>query len=1699
MGMGISIGRFICLGLAAAFLFTGIASQAQVQHSYGATDLPNVWTATNDFALGLYTGPLTFAQITSTPFPQPGTTVLCSNCSLSSNPCTIGSSQVIAVYLNGAWVCNTGGGSSGGGTLTGLTVGSGLTGGGSSGSVNVSLLSTCSASQVLEWNGSAWACATAGTGDLKSIPPAGQNVVQPCAGSPCQSTAFTENNNIFIRQVTPSWNWLQTDIAGSIGNLTSAGAATLTLTPCPLGIDTASASHNYVYVVRIAGTGTPEQATVTGGTCTPGLASGTVTVTTLNAHAAGFTVGSASTGIQEAWNDAWVNDIPMNANSTAAPSVKLMAGTNYTVYSTVYMRGRGGQLDGAGAFIVCSTRDKCFEDGVLSTVGYHKLYTVTAGSTLNIDGVQVASASAVSGTITITTVSNHPFSMTANNGGPDWVVCEIHSQTSDSRFMAQIASVPSSTSFTVAFGSSTYSAGANTFGFCGLENTFFENNSDHVAVQDFQLTQLFPSTAPGAFSYGIINGNDQQFIISRAANRGTSVIKNSANWPMGAFFYQRTDQGNAGIMYVHDTELTNVNCADGGGNGFVITESVCQGFPVYGSRYFGGLQPSTHANEYEESTSATVDPLYGYAASMGMLLAGGQGHKIVGTFPVSGLAPQFPTAGGNGPASIQYFVLPHSSTMGVGPMWYIGKGIPLNGSVSVPLQWPSIELQDGAGHNSLGTLTWDILATTGVVTPPVGTGNFAVATGISGSCGTNGMCSFTDTQAARSSYTVPATQGFLPVFWFWPANVVLNNTNLLWDEGPSNPGAVATQGIQSVAITSPACQPLNPNEQRTPILIGCPTVNNVNEATVMQTLPGGAANTKGRINLGSGTSVPTDILTLYDSNFPKTASTAGERPSADVNDIAISIDQSGGLAQRSASSISNYVGFLADNASYQERLTSSLKIINVPVSLTTLSVCRQVGIALTSFDLTNTAEYHSSLCPGETVKQLLANCPATGTCTVVVDEGTNVNFGAAGTGGGSGDYPVLIGAGYQSTGGAGVQWTNVTLDIRGVATCTQTGLTLPTTVDCAHVGNYGKIQGPNDGNNNAGGGQITTAANATYRYLVSNAGVCASPCTPGPTGAPGWMNYIQGRFLYSGVALGAAGTAQLQALLNVTACEGRCDLEHFEMLGLANTTNILIQDGPNSGDTNNMLLSDVSSYCGNVAGCVPLSIVSGGGGNGINIKLQQVTLGDTALGSGCNSGNGCLLNIDGTTGGTTNSHYIADINYDGLYFEINGTYPTWAATTPFGSPPGQGKCIKPTVNNSANDYFCATSAGTTSSTQPNWGSACATTCADGSVIWTNQGTNSPSHVMELNNVRDFKGDQFNINSGVAGNCVTLNHSVNGLLGVIRIVGYVANGHCTQNIIQNLVTGSVLSGATPTDVDWEYPGDVGGKILDGSMTATTLNVTNLNVSGTCTGCGGGASTLPPGWLAYYGSGSDGASTIATNTNLSGIKYYTTFAVTSGAVVTSNNANTPLIIRATTSISICGTCSIVASGLNTTTGDSGGSGGGGGGGAAAGAAGNAIKGISAGSYQSILNGGAAGAASGGTGGNGNATSGTLIRSFVDTGMGEPEINIIGGAGGGTGGSTGGAGGPGGGCIILIAPVITLSSGAQLTSTGSAGTAGGASTGGGGGGGGGCIIVRSPGLVDSGAVFNVTGGAGGAAGTGTSGAGGNGGNGWTTELSL
>jgi hypothetical protein len=92
------------------------------------------------------------------------------------------------------------------GTITGVTTasGSGLSGGGTTGTLNLSLLTSCSSGQTLGWNGSAWVCQTAGgSGTVTSVGLSAPSSDFMVSGSPVTTSGTLGLN----------WNVAPTNIA----------------------------------------------------------------------------------------------------------------------------------------------------------------------------------------------------------------------------------------------------------------------------------------------------------------------------------------------------------------------------------------------------------------------------------------------------------------------------------------------------------------------------------------------------------------------------------------------------------------------------------------------------------------------------------------------------------------------------------------------------------------------------------------------------------------------------------------------------------------------------------------------------------------------------------------------------------------------------------------------------------------------------------------------------------------------------------------------------------------------------------------------------------------------------------------------------------------------------------------------------------------------------------------------------------------------------------------------------------------------------------------------------------------------------------------------------------------------------------------------------------------------------------------------
>jgi hypothetical protein len=151
----------------------------------------------------------------------------------------------------------------------------------------------------------------------------------------------------------PDFNWTQSPAA----DLTAAGAKTVSLAQCPAGV-TGSEPQYYVY---IAATGTAEAALVTGGTCAGNGQGGTLQFTTTNAHSAGYTVGSASAGLQEALIATRFS--PTNPAGTSQSGKVIVPPGEFKAFAKVAVRSSNVTVDFSGSIIECWMNDPCIYVG----------------------------------------------------------------------------------------------------------------------------------------------------------------------------------------------------------------------------------------------------------------------------------------------------------------------------------------------------------------------------------------------------------------------------------------------------------------------------------------------------------------------------------------------------------------------------------------------------------------------------------------------------------------------------------------------------------------------------------------------------------------------------------------------------------------------------------------------------------------------------------------------------------------------------------------------------------------------------------------------------------------------------------------------------------------------------------------------------------------------------------------------------------------------------------------------------------------------------------------------------------------------------------------------------------------------------------------------------------------------------------------
>ena len=160
-------------------------------------------------------------------------------------------------------------------------------------------------------------------------------------------------------------------VASPSDDLSAAGAKTIHLARCAPGVF----GNEPEYWVYIAGAGQPEAVKVTGGSCKGDDQPGTLEFTTAAAHGAGYTLSSASSGLQEASIGArWRNNTPyryVQGGKVIAPPGE------FRIYAPLSIITRNQTIDFGGSIFECWVAD----DACIK-VGLAKDYNYTANITL---------------------------------------------------------------------------------------------------------------------------------------------------------------------------------------------------------------------------------------------------------------------------------------------------------------------------------------------------------------------------------------------------------------------------------------------------------------------------------------------------------------------------------------------------------------------------------------------------------------------------------------------------------------------------------------------------------------------------------------------------------------------------------------------------------------------------------------------------------------------------------------------------------------------------------------------------------------------------------------------------------------------------------------------------------------------------------------------------------------------------------------------------------------------------------------------------------------------------------------------------------------------------------------------------------------------------------------------------------------------
>ncbi len=772
-----------------------------------------------------------------------------------------------------------------------------------------------------------------------------------------------------ITYATTAESWTQTISSP----LTAGSQATVTLTPCPAGIDTASGAG---YQVFLSGGSNGEAVNVisAAGGCSSGAPTGTITFTPFYSYAAGYSVGSASSGIQETLNAACGVDpssyknsqcnVTIPANGPGYPTHSL---TTYNVYGTIYLHSNQSLLSGYGTSLNCIGRGACLQVGDRASSNDYTNNTISGlsfrtpiaySSTPAYAGVAIAQTQKTSQIVTITTASAHGFRVGD-------MVTNLFTDNSAYWGDAVVTAVPSATTFQYAHTGSDIAAQASP-GVVALAYVAVLDNAMNTHFIDISYDVLGEA---GAFNNFFDLWDDENVAIDHFSNQSIS-LNNNEDWT-GSFLFSAGNQSHqvAPVITLRDSTITanySNGVTDYNSNGLYIENTVLQAtgpWQVYSANSTGNYQGAYLKNVYSESSNGlnpqtpahSPFPGLGIAGLIAGTSSGAASFQITGSGGPSGAF----AAAGTGSTPYTYYIVANDTTAGTqtSPMQVLNWLS--TGSDSIPVRWPRVA-------NGTDVITYDVLRMTSAGGPGQnlpypysggcggGTGGKCgyVAKGLSQSSACSGalVCTYTDTGSSTpSSYTIEIGN-YAGNLIFWPGSLVSVNRSIKVDNEAGNSVGVGLYGnALQLANQCGDYGTTSPGGYTTCLAstTSAPGNGGANQSATLLTdgaaVSGGQAVTKGRLNFSStpySTLQPHHILTLIDSQPGLTQSTWGYRPPASASDTWIGTDvPSGGaglgagqLAFGAPVSITHYIAQTGDgvHANWLERLSASVKEFNVP-------------------------------------------------------------------------------------------------------------------------------------------------------------------------------------------------------------------------------------------------------------------------------------------------------------------------------------------------------------------------------------------------------------------------------------------------------------------------------------------------------------------------------------------------------------------------------------------------------------------------------------------------------------------------------------------------------------------------------------------------------------------------------------------------